>query len=212
MKIDLVGPGPAGSCARPERVGRLPRRRGRRPSRPGRSPPLSLPARSSGSARPSSRLSAQPSRSSSFATRAHTSRASSEAHGRSAGSRHCEAAFVRATVARPGAARLFAGRPRQQPERCARLGPRPALPRRARRQRRPRSAIVAAVYPAVWGAGQLRTGWLSDHTGRKPLIAAGMLVQAGALALLVAGGGDVRLGARRGDLARRRARRSSTRR
>ncbi|HXV57392.1 MAG TPA: MFS transporter [Gaiellaceae bacterium] len=48
---------------------------------------------------------------------------------------------------------------------------------------------VAAVYPAVWGAGQLVTGWLSDHTGRKPLIVAGMLVQAGALALLVLGGG-----------------------
>jgi MFS family permease len=49
--------------------------------------------------------------------------------------------------------------------------------------------IVAAAYPLVWGAGQLATGWLSDHTGRKPLIAAGMLVQAGALGLLVAGGG-----------------------
>ena len=49
--------------------------------------------------------------------------------------------------------------------------------------------IVAGIYPAVWGAGQLLTGWLSDHTGRKPLITAGMLVQAGALALLVAGGG-----------------------
>jgi len=49
--------------------------------------------------------------------------------------------------------------------------------------------IVAAVYPAVWGAGQLLTGWLSDHTGRKPLIVAGMLTQAVALALLVAGGG-----------------------
>jgi MFS family permease len=49
--------------------------------------------------------------------------------------------------------------------------------------------VVAAVYPAVWGAGQLLTGWLSDHTGRKPLIVAGMLTQAGALALLVAGGG-----------------------
>ena len=48
---------------------------------------------------------------------------------------------------------------------------------------------VAAVYPAVWGAGQLLTGWLSDHTGRKPLIVAGMLTQAAALALLVAGDG-----------------------
>jgi MFS family permease len=50
-------------------------------------------------------------------------------------------------------------------------------------------AVVAAAYPVVWGAGQLATGWVSDHTGRKPLIAAGMLVQAGALGLLVAGGG-----------------------
>jgi MFS family permease len=48
---------------------------------------------------------------------------------------------------------------------------------------------VAAVYPAVWGAGQLATGWLSDHTGRKPLIVLGMLVQAAALALLVGGDG-----------------------
>jgi MFS family permease len=50
-------------------------------------------------------------------------------------------------------------------------------------------AVVAAAYPLVWGAGQLATGWLSDHTGRKPLITAGMLVQAGALGLLVAGHG-----------------------
>jgi MFS family permease len=49
--------------------------------------------------------------------------------------------------------------------------------------------IVAGVYPAVWGAGQLLTGWLSDHTGRKPLIVVGMLVQAAGLALLVGGGG-----------------------
>jgi MFS family permease len=50
-------------------------------------------------------------------------------------------------------------------------------------------AVVAAAYPVVWGAGQIATGWLSDHTGRKPLITAGMLVQAGALGLLVAGDG-----------------------
>ena len=49
--------------------------------------------------------------------------------------------------------------------------------------------LVAALYPAVWGAGQIGTGWLSDHLGRKPLIVAGMLVQAGALALLAAGEG-----------------------
>jgi MFS family permease len=51
-------------------------------------------------------------------------------------------------------------------------------------------AIVAAVYPVVWGAGQLTTGWLSDHTGRKPLITGGMFVQAAGLALLVAGSGS----------------------
>jgi MFS family permease len=50
-------------------------------------------------------------------------------------------------------------------------------------------AIVAAAYPVVWGAGQLATGWLSDHSGRKPLIVAGMLVQACALGLLVVGDG-----------------------
>jgi MFS family permease len=48
---------------------------------------------------------------------------------------------------------------------------------------------VAAVYPAVWGFLQLATGWLSDSVGRKPLITLGMLVQALALGLLVAGGG-----------------------
>jgi MFS family permease len=48
---------------------------------------------------------------------------------------------------------------------------------------------VAAIYPAVWGFLQLGTGWLSDNAGRKPLITIGMLVQALALGLLVAGGG-----------------------
>ncbi len=50
-------------------------------------------------------------------------------------------------------------------------------------------AVVAAVYPAVWGVAQIGTGWLSDHTGRKPLIVLGMLLQAAALALLAAGDG-----------------------
>jgi MFS family permease len=52
-------------------------------------------------------------------------------------------------------------------------------------------ALVAAAYPVVWGAGQLVTGWLSDHTGRKPLIVAGMLVQAAALGLLVLGDAEL---------------------
>lgn len=43
--------------------------------------------------------------------------------------------------------------------------------------------LVVALYPAVWGAGQLITGALSDRTGRKPLIVGGMLTQAAALVL-----------------------------
>jgi MFS family permease len=50
--------------------------------------------------------------------------------------------------------------------------------------------VVAALYPLVWGVGQLGTGWLSDSTGRKRPIALGMVVQAGALGLLVAGAGS----------------------
>jgi MFS family permease len=46
---------------------------------------------------------------------------------------------------------------------------------------------LAALYPAVWGAGQLGTGALSDKIGRKWLIAAGMAVQAGALSLVALG-------------------------
>jgi len=47
--------------------------------------------------------------------------------------------------------------------------------------------ILAAVYPAVWGAGQFVTGALSDRYGRKPLITCGMLVQASALAMVAIG-------------------------
>jgi len=50
--------------------------------------------------------------------------------------------------------------------------------------------VVAAVYPAVWGVAQIGTGWLSDHTGRKPLIVIGMLLQAAALAFLATGDGN----------------------
>ncbi|MPZ89036.1 MAG: MFS transporter [Nitriliruptorales bacterium] len=44
--------------------------------------------------------------------------------------------------------------------------------------------ILKAVYPAIWGAGQIITGPLSDRIGRKPLIVAGMLVQAGGHAVI----------------------------
>jgi len=49
--------------------------------------------------------------------------------------------------------------------------------------------LLLGHFDTVWGVGQLAAGWASDHLGRKPLIVAGMLVQAGALALLVQGGG-----------------------
>jgi MFS family permease len=45
--------------------------------------------------------------------------------------------------------------------------------------------IVAGLYPAVWGAGQLVTGWASDLVGRRPLIVSGMLVQAAGLGVLL---------------------------
>jgi MFS family permease len=46
-----------------------------------------------------------------------------------------------------------------------------------------RIGILAALYPAVWGLGQLVTGAWSDRVGRKPLIVSGMLLQGAALAL-----------------------------
>ncbi len=47
--------------------------------------------------------------------------------------------------------------------------------------------VLAALYPAVWGLGQLVTGALSDRVGRKWLIAGGMWVQAAALGLYALG-------------------------
>jgi MFS family permease len=38
--------------------------------------------------------------------------------------------------------------------------------------------VVAATYPLVWGIGQSFMGFLGDRLGRKPLILAGMVVQA----------------------------------
>jgi len=47
--------------------------------------------------------------------------------------------------------------------------------------------VLAAAYPAVWGVAQIATGGLSDRIGRKPLIVAGMLLQAVAIAGIAAG-------------------------
>lgn len=62
-------------------------------------------------------------------------------------------------------------------------------------------AVIAALYPGVWGVSQLVTGALSDRWGRKWLIAAGMWVQAVGIGLFVIGqsfaiwlGGAVLLG------------------
>jgi MFS family permease len=55
--------------------------------------------------------------------------------------------------------------------------------------------LVAGLYPGVWGLGQILAGQWSDTLGRKPLIVAGMLVQAGALALLAVSDGAVGIAA-----------------
>jgi MFS family permease len=52
-----------------------------------------------------------------------------------------------------------------------------------------RIGVLAALYPAVWGLGQLYTGGLSDRIGRKPLIVGGMLAQAAAIAWIAATSG-----------------------
>lgn len=45
---------------------------------------------------------------------------------------------------------------------------------------------LAAIYPGVWGVSQLATGLLSDRAGRKPLIVAGMWVQAAGIVVILA--------------------------
>jgi MFS family permease len=52
-----------------------------------------------------------------------------------------------------------------------------------------RIGVLTALYPGVWCVGQLLTGAWSDAVGRKPLIVAGMLLQAGALGLMATASG-----------------------
>ncbi len=66
--------------------------------------------------------------------------------------------------------------------------------------------ILAAVYPAVWGIGQLSTGAWSDRVGRKWVITAGMWVQSAAIAIIALGSSfgvwvaaGIALGGRNGD-------------
>ncbi len=51
--------------------------------------------------------------------------------------------------------------------------------------------LVAAIYPGVWSVAQIATGHWSDTIGRKPLIVAGMFVQAGALVVLALSNGAI---------------------
>src|SRR5438132_13805233 len=54
-----------------------------------------------------------------------------------------------------------------------------------------RIGVLVALYPAVWGLGQLVTGGLSDRIGRKPFIAGGMFLQAAAIGWIAAASGFV---------------------
>ena len=54
-----------------------------------------------------------------------------------------------------------------------------------------RIGVLVALYPAVWGLGQLVTGGLSDRVGRKPFIAGGMFTQAVAIGWIAATSGFV---------------------
>jgi MFS family permease len=47
--------------------------------------------------------------------------------------------------------------------------------------------VLAAVYPATWGLGQLATGALSDRAGRKPFIVWGMWIQAAGILVVALG-------------------------
>lgn len=50
-----------------------------------------------------------------------------------------------------------------------------------------RIGLLSALYPAVWGLGQIVTGGLSDRLGRKPLIVGGMWLQALGIGIVAAG-------------------------
>ena len=47
-----------------------------------------------------------------------------------------------------------------------------------------RIALLASLYPLLWGALQPLTGWASDQLGRRPLVVVGMLLQGLAIAIV----------------------------
>jgi MFS family permease len=79
------------------------------------------------------------------------------------------------------------------------MGTRTAIPRRPGASVA-QVGLVAAIYPAVWAATQIATGAWSDSIGRKPLIVAGMLLQAAGLTVLALSGGRVAIAAGTGVL------------
>jgi MFS family permease len=50
-------------------------------------------------------------------------------------------------------------------------------------------AVITALYPGVWGVGQLATGAMSDRLGRKWMIAGGLIVQAVGIGVFARGKG-----------------------
>jgi len=51
--------------------------------------------------------------------------------------------------------------------------------------------LFAGLYPAVWGCGQIGAGALSDQVGRRTLVLWGMVIQAVAFVMLIAGNGGL---------------------
>ena len=129
-----------------------------------------------------------------------------EAHPASPTSRLVSATPFSCLLQGPRAPRLLPGRPGQQLERRARLGSRPAVPRRSWRRTRVDRASSRASTRRSGASGQIWTGHWSDRVGRKRPIVGGMLLQAAALGLLSASGGDLALAAGGGGRVRRRHR------
>ena len=76
----------------------------------------------------------------------------------------------------------------EQPQRRDGVGPLPLFFAAARMSLE-QIGVLAAIYPATWGIGQLVTGALSDRLGRKWLIASGMWVQAIGIGFVILAGG-----------------------
>lgn len=72
----------------------------------------------------------------------------------------------------------------QQPQLRTVLGPVPPLLFATAELSLTQIGVLGALYPGVWGVGQLITGAASDRYGRKPFIASGMAIQAVGLVVI----------------------------